>query len=308
MAKPFVKWAGGKRQLLSALKPLFPKALLAGQLTEYAEPFLGGGAMFFFLAELGLGLKKAYLNDANPELSMTYRVVQHKVEDLILELTRIENKYLAMREEARLAYYLDQRVVFNRDRAAFPYQNLNSDAIMRSAQFLFFNRTGFNGLWRVNSSGSFNVPFGKYANPRICDLDGLRSAALALRDLKAEITTGDFGFVKEAASKKTFVYYDPPYRPLTSSAAFTQYTAGGFDDGEQKRLAQLYAELSKAGICQMLSNSDPHNTDPTDDFFSPLYLNQGTTLHRIKARRSINSKSTGRGEIDEIVIVNYPVP
>jgi DNA adenine methylase len=307
MAKPFVKWAGGKRQLLAALKPLLPKALLAGRITEYAEPFLGGGAMFFFLAELGLGFKRAFLNDANPELIMTYQVIQKNVEDLILELTRIEKKYLAMKEDARRAHYLKQRMAFNRDGVGFSHQNLNSDAIKRAAQFLFLNRTGFNGLWRVNASGGFNVPFGSYANPRICDQEGLRSAAVALRDLKAVITTGDYAFVQDATPKKTFIYYDPPYRPLTASAAFTHYTAGGFDDAQQKRLAHLYAKLSKAGIYQMLSNSDPHNADPTDDFFSPLYLKSGTTLHRIKARRSINSKSTGRGAIDEIVIVNYPV-
>lgn len=302
MARPFLKWVGGKRQLLSALSPLLPKALSAGRAATYVEPFLGGGAMFFHLAEAGLVREKPVLRDANPELILVYRVVQRKVELLIKTLSRLETAHLKLTPEKRREHYLKQRQGFNENRIGFSFRNLTEASILRAAQFLFLNRTGYNGLWRVNSEGGFNVPFGRYREPRICDADRLREASSVLRALKAEIQCGDFAGIEDCAGEGTFIYYDPPYRPVSRSATFTTYTAGGFHEEQQQSLAQLFRSLSAKGAWQMMSNSDAG-----DGYFQKLYRGEGLTCHRVQARRSINSRASARGAVSEIVVVNYPV-
>jgi DNA adenine methylase len=302
MPKPFLKWAGGKRQLLNSLTPLFPKALVTGEMDQYAEPFLGGGALFFHLAEQGLAFKKSWLCDANPELTLVYRVVQKKVEDLIAQLEKLQTEYLRLSQTARKAFYLKQREEFNRNRIGFSFKKIQSDAIWRASRFLFLNKTGYNGLWRVNQSGGFNVPFGRYAKPTLCDQDTLRKCSQALVRMKAEIATGDFQDVQEMASTKSFVYYDPPYRPVSASSSFNTYTAQGFGDAEQQRLARTFLAMHASGCLQMLSNSESK-----DQFFQKLYQHPEWKIIPVQARRSINSKAQSRGHVTEIVVVNYPV-
>jgi DNA adenine methylase len=302
MSKPFLKWAGGKRQLLKSLSPLFPKALLQGKVKRYAEPFLGGGALFFHLAEKGYQFERSLLCDANPELILVYRVVQKKVEDLITLLESLEKDYFRLTLAARKTFFLKVRTEFNESRKGFAFQKLDAEAIRRAARFIFLNRTGFNGLWRVNQSAEFNVPFGRYKQPRICDVVTLKSCQKTLNSMKAEILNGDFEEVKAFATAKTFVYYDPPYRPVSSSSNFNTYTAQGFGDAEQTRLANLFGTMHEKSCLQMLSNSES-----TDHFFQKLYHHSDWKIIPVKARRAINSQASSRGQVNEIVVVNYPV-
>lgn len=302
MARPFLKWVGGKRQLLSTLTPLLPKALMAGRIQRYAEPFLGGGAMFFHLADAGLVKDNPVLRDANPELILVYRVVQRKIEPLVKALSKLEIGHLRLSPEKRREHFLKLRQTFNDNRQGFSFRSLSEASVLRAAHFLFLNRTGYNGLWRVNADGGFNVPFGRYREPRICDADGLREASTVLRTLKAEIQCGDFAAIEDWAGDGTFIYYDPPYRPVSRSATFTTYTAGGFHEEQQKRLALLFRNLTAKGALQMMSNSDAG-----DGYFQNLYRGEGLTCHRVQARRSINSRGSARGAVSEIVVVNYPV-
>jgi len=305
MARPFLKWVGGKRQLLPSLLSLLPAPLIAGRLSTYIEPFLGGGALFFHLADMDLGIQKAYLRDANPELILAYRVVQKKVDALITSLQRLEKKHLALSPDARREHFLQQRKKFNLEGRGFSFRHLNGDAIERAGLFIFLNRTGYNGLWRVNGKGEFNVPFGRYRQPRICDEEGLRQASHALKAKKAVIETGDYKDIETLADAATFIYYDPPYRPLTASSAFTAYTSRGFDDREQECLADLYRRMTQVGASQMLSNSAPAKSHPDHQFFARLYPGPSAHIHRVKARRSINSQGGGRGAIEEIVVTNF---
>lgn len=300
MSKPFLKWAGGKRQLLPSLFPLLPKALHEGRIKNYAEPFLGGGALFFRLAELGLSFDQCLLCDKNPELILVYRVVQKKCAALIDALAKLEKSYLRLEPEARQDHYLRKREAFNRDRLGFDFKRLGEAAVHRASLFIFLNRTGYNGLWRVNASGVFNVPFGRYRNPKICDEETLTAASQALRRMKAQIEVADYSRVESLWGPTTLVYYDPPYRPVSVSASFNSYTAGGFDDAEQERLARFFAEAGKSGTRQMLSNSVS-----SDGFFEKLYGLPGNRLVTVKARRNINSQGHARGEVGELVVMNY---
>jgi DNA adenine methylase len=300
MPKPFIKWAGGKRQLLSALAPLLPKALAEGRIRRYCEPFLGGGALFFHLADSGLGFERSVLCDKNPELTLVYRVVQRKVDALIDELGKLEKTHLRLSPEARKANYLRKREAFNRDRVGFSFERLTTDAVKRASEFLFLNRTGYNGLWRVNQSGAFNVPFGRYRQPRICDAETLGQASSALKRMKAEVKTADFSCIESEWGKTTLVYYDPPYRPVSASANFNTYTAEGFADAQQERLAQFFAAATRKGTWQMLSNSVSE-----DRFFEKIYGLPGNRLVTVKARRSINSRASARGAVGELVVMNY---
>ncbi|HLP41116.1 MAG TPA: Dam family site-specific DNA-(adenine-N6)-methyltransferase [Fibrobacteria bacterium] len=307
-ARPFLKWAGGKGQLLESLSALFPPALTDGSVHTYAEPFLGGGAMFFHVLQT-YPIRSAHLLDANEELVVAYSVVQRDVETLIAELKRMGSAFLKLDMEARKERYLKVRDSFNREKALVDFQKYSASSwVKRAAQILFLNRTCYNGLFRVNRAGGFNVPFGSYANPAILDADNLRAASGLLGRASVHLSLGDFGDLESRAGllkSGTFVYYDPPYLPISPTASFTAYSRTAFGEDEQRRLAALFHSLDRPGVYQMLSNSDPKNVDPLNHFFEDLYAPYRDTLFRVPASRAINSDPARRGLINEIVITNY---
>ncbi len=290
-ARPFVKWVGGKTQLLDDIKKTLPCDLSRRDSLTYVEPFVGGGAVLFWILQEFPNITRAIINDINAELICTYRVVKSDVESLIVELTRLQTEYLSLDEVARKEYFLSQRDRFN---------GKDTSDVKTAALFIFLNRTCFNGLYRVNSKGKFNVPHGKYANPKICDEETLRADSAILR--RVEIICGDFAQTGKYASDNVLYYFDPPYRPLTETAAFTSYAKYGFDDTEQMRLRDFCAQITKHKSLFVASNSDPQNVDNKDDFFDHLY--NMFSIKRVSAARMINSKGNGRGAISEIMISN----
>ena len=292
-ARPFVKWVGGKGQLLGQLSALMPKEFGNEKDVAYIEPFVGGGAMLFHVLSSYANVTRAVINDLNPALITTYRIVRDKPEDLIERLQECQARFrLCASEESRKKFYLTERDIYNKHGL--------SDVDL-AALFIFLNRTCFNGLYRVNSKGLFNVPFGKSVNPRICDADMIRNDSSLLQNV--EILLGDFEDVVKAVKGKAFFYFDPPYRPLTQTASFTAYDKNGFGDDQQKRLANFCRRLDAAGHRWLLSNSDPHNVNPSDHFFEDAYA--GFDIHRVSASRMINSNADGRGKITELTIRNY---
>lgn len=290
-AKPFVKWVGGKTQLLDDIKKALPRNLSQINDVTYIEPFVGGGAVLFWILQEYPNITKAIINDINEELICTYRVIKSDVEKLILELTRIQTEYLALNDIARKDYFLSQRERYN--------EKNNSD-IETAALFIFLNRTCFNGLYRVNSKGKFNVPHGRYTNPKICDEETLRADSVVLQ--RVEILCGDFAQTGKYADNNVLYYFDPPYRPLTETSAFTSYAKDGFDDAEQTRLRDFCEQITTHKSLFVASNSDPLNVDNGDDFFDHLY--KRFSIKRVSAARMINSKGNGRGAISEIMISN----
>lgn len=295
--KPVLKWAGGKGQLLDQIKQKLPLKLKMGGIKRYIEPFVGGGAVFFDIYN-NYQIQEAFLFDINPELVILYNVIKRDVESLILELNKIQTEY-RLTEDTKAYYYarrdeynsLDKNIDANVYRISF---------VRRASLTLFLNRTCFNGLFRVNSKNQFNVPMGKYTNPRILDEDNLRNVSDALQI--ATIMQCDFARAAEFVTPDTFIYYDPPYRPICETSSFNSYAVGDFDDGEQIRLKNIFDKCHDAGALQMLSNSDP--TNYTDDpFFDDLYRDYN--INRILAKRMINAKADGRGEIHELLITNY---
>lgn len=301
-AKPFLKWAGGKTQLLDEIMRRLPKEMKEGKIHRYIEPFVGSGAVMFELVQT-YPIEEVFIFDINDELITVYEVVQKDVERLIDRLAELENMFLFLEKEKRKAMYYDIRQQFNENLADFCFGTYGGHKIERASQFIFLNRTCFNGLFRVNKKGEFNVPMGDYKNPTICDGDNLRAASAVLQTVR--IMQGDYKESSAFVHDKTFVYFDPPYRPLSASSSFTAYSKFDFTDDHQKELAHYYRELNKRGAFLMLSNSDPKNTDPTDEFFDELYA--GFTIERVVARRNINSKGNGRGTIHEILVTNYEV-
>lgn len=292
-AKPFVKWAGGKGQLLEQLNVLLPNDFATSEDLTYIEPFVGGGAMLFFILSTYPNIKKAIINDLNTDLIVTYRVIKSKVADLIEKLRAMQDAYYALEsEQEKKEYYLAQRAKYN---------TTSNDDIETAALFIFLNRTGFNGLYRVNSKGQYNVPFGKANRPKICDEETLVADHELLQ--KVEILNGDFADVLGHVEGNAFFYFDPPYRPLPKTASFTAYSKDGFGDDQQRRLAEMCRQIDAAGNKWLQSNSDPHNTDPEDMFFEELY--EGFDINRVTATRMINSKADGRGRITELTIRNY---
>ncbi len=301
-AKPFLKWAGGKSQLLKTLNKFFPPDLKAGKIQNYFEPFVGGGAVFFEIAQ-NYPIENAFLYDINPELILTYKVIQKEVGSLIELLDEYQYRYLKLGSKERKRFYYSIRDRYNQNRNKIDFHNFSMDWIERAAQVIFLNKTCFNGLFRFNQKGEFNTPQGKYECPKILDRINLLRVAKVLE--LAEIQCKDFREIKKDIRPNSFVYYDPPYRPISQTSNFTSYSKNGFGDREQIALANLFKEFNKIGIFQMLSNSDPKNTDPNDDFFDSLY--HGFEIHRVPAKRMINSDSSKRGEINELIITNYPL-
>ena len=293
--KPFVKWAGGKGQLLRDIRGKYPEEL-GDIIIKYSEPFVGGGAILFDILS-NFDLKQVYISDVNEELINTYIVIRDDVEKLISLLFIMQSEYISANTENRKKYYYVKRERFN-----FLKVNLDKSLnIEKAALFIFLNKTCFNGLYRVNRKGFFNVPMGAYKNPRICDDDNLRNISLALLNVK--IVCGDYKESERFIDEKTFVYIDPPYRPITETASFTAYTEKVFDDKAQIELAEYVTLLDKKGAMVIVSNSDPKNTNIEDEFFDELY--NGHKISRVQATRMINSNGTSRGKISELLIVNY---
>lgn len=273
--KPFVKWVGGKRQLLKQFRDLglYPPEDFDPIKNTYFEPFVGGGAVFFDLLP-----KKAELSDLNKELVITYNVIKNNVEELIKALKKHKHDK---------EYYLKIR--------AKKIENLSDIDI--ASRFIFLNRTGFNGLYRVNKQGGFNVPFGRYNNPLICDEENLIRVSKSLKN--TSIKHQDYKVVLKRAKKGDFIYFDPPYFPVSKTASFTSYTAETFLEKEQIELRDTFVELHKRGCFVMLSNSD---TPFINEIYSKI---KGVKINKIVAGRAINSKASGRGKITEVLITNY---
>ena len=300
-AKPFLKWAGGKGQLLQIIDERLPKEIRKKKIVDsYIEPFVGGGAVFFHLKN-NYTVKKATLIDVNKELVIGYQVIKNNPKELIKKLSALEKEYHQKEESDRKEFFYSIRDEYNDQLKSFDYQNYNNEWIQRAVYLIYMNKTCFNGLFRLNSKGEFNVPFGKYKNPKICDKENVLQVHQALQEVT--ILCGDFSLARNYIQKDSFVYFDPPYRPLSSTANFTDYSKDGFSDDEQKRLADFFKDMDKQGAHLMLSNSDPKNENPEDNFFDDLYKN--FKIERVKAKRAISCKGSGRGEITELLITNF---
>ncbi len=302
-AKPFLKWAGGKTQLLEEFDKRLPWKISGSKtIKRYIEPFIGGGAMFFFLNRK-YDIEESFLFDINRELIIAYKVIQKDFKALLDKLNEIKYKHLQKPEYMRKEHYYEIRNQYNKQINDFNYSNFNEEWIERVAYLIFLNKTCFNGLFRQNRKGEFNVPFGRYQNPSIYDEKNIIAVNKALKDTK--IFCGDFTDACKYIKKDSFVYLDPPYRPLNRTSSFTNYAKDGFNDEDQIRLAQFFKEMDKKSAYLMLSNSDPKNKDINDHFFDDLYKNYN--ISRIPAKRHINSDASKRGEINELIITNYSI-
>jgi DNA adenine methylase len=298
-AKPFLKWAGGKGQLLNKFESFFPPGLYNGEIENYYEPFLGGGAVFFHIKSKGLPIKNFYLFDVNEELIRMYRVIQRDVSELIKLLKSYKKKYYSLSEtKEREDFYKDVRDKLNKKKQKVS-KKYSNDWKHRTAQLIFLNKTCYNGLFRVNKSGDFNVPFGNYKNPQICDEINLIRVNEALQGTEIEVR--DFRKIVKGIKNHSFVYFDPPYLPLNKTSSFTAYSKFNFGLEEQKQLAELFVLLNKKyEIKLMLSNSDPDG-----NFFSKHYQDNNIFIRRVKANRMINCAAEKRCKISELVITNY---
>lgn len=304
-AKPFLKWAGGKSQLLSQLETYYPQELADGYVERYIEPFLGGGANFLAITQ-HYNIKQVFLTDINPELVLVYHVVKSNVVKLIAELDEHQKIYDASSEEARSDYFYSIRDLYNAQRSEINFNRYSNIWVTRASLMIFLNKTCFNGLFRVNANGGFNVPFGRYKNPNICDPENLQRVSDLLQN--AELQVASFKSCEKWVTKDTFVYFDPPYRPISPTSSFTSYARDRFDDEDQIALANFFAYLHKKfGAKLMLSNSDPSPLNPNDDFFQRNYEDKGFKIHRVMASRIINSQADKRGKISELLITNYDI-
>lgn len=299
-AKPFLKWAGGKTQLVEQMKALFTSDLARGTINRYVEPFVGSGVLFFYVAQ-NYPINEFFLFDVNEELVLVYKTIQNEVDALICKLEKIQNVYVGLSATEQEKSFYEVRHKFNNKRHDIDFDHFQKDWIERAAQIIFLNRTCFNGLFRVNSRGKFNVPFGLHKNPQICNAENLINVSRILQN--AIIERADFVRAGKVVNSNTFVYLDPPYRPISTTSSFTFYSKDEFGDKEQKRLADFFRKLNKRGAKLMLSNSDPKNANPKDHFFEELY--EGFNIQRVQASRMINAVARKRGKIQELLIMNY---
>ena len=295
VVKPFVKWAGGKGSLLPQLNKFYPLELKNETIDKYVEPFVGGGAVLINILQK-YKVKEAYAFDINIDLINCYNIIKVNVDKLIKELSKKETQFLKLNLEERKKYFYDIRKEYNSYRIKENEQN-----IKRAVEFIFLNRTCFNGLYRVNKSGDFNVPFGRYKNPTICDADNLRNLSHLIKNVLFQY--GDYKKSEKYIDNNTFVYFDPPYRPLSTTSAFTSYTKEDFNDENQEELADYFKRLDKKNAKLMLSNSNPKNTDEDDNFFEDIY--NGFYINEIFVKRMINANENGRGVISELLNTNY---
>ena len=292
--KPFLKWAGGKGQLLNEIRQYYP--FEDGKFSKYAEPFVGGGAVLFDVLSR-YALEAVYISDVNKELINAYRVIKNEVATLISFLKAYQNEYIPLSADERKKYYLLKRELFN----TLKISDDEVKSVEKAALMIFLNKTCFNGLYRVNRKGLFNVPMGSYKNPMICDEKNLLAVSEKLQNV--EIVCGDYGASADFIDDKTFVYFDPPYRPLTETASFTAYTENSFSDEEQIKLAEFVDRMNAKKAKILVSNSDPKNTNTEDDFFDEIYHHY--KIKRVNANRMINSNADSRGKIRELLISNF---
>ena len=291
--KPFLKWAGGKGQLLKEIEKYYP---FDRGIIKYAEPFVGGGAVLFDILSK-YNLEEIYISDINAELINTYVIVSDNIEELIELLKTYQFEYVPLDTEDRKSYYMALRERFN----DLKINGNKAENIEKAALMIFLNKTCFNGLYRVNKKGLFNVPMGAYKNPLICDEKNLRAVSEKLQNVK--IVCGDYRKSANFIDEHTFVYFDPPYRPLTETASFTAYTENLFNDEEQIELAEFVESMHKKGANVLVSNSDPKNSNAEDDFFDKIY--SAHKIKRVEATRMINCNSEARGKIKELLISNF---
>ena len=295
-AKPFIKWAGGKGQLLTQLDEYLPEILNEREFT-YVEPFVGGGAMLFYMLQKYPNIERAIINDINPYLITAYRIIKDEPEELIERLSILEEDYFTLEsEDAKKDFFLNVRTIFNEDEL---------DMVDRTKYLMFLNRTCFNGLYRVNSKGKFNVPFGKNLHPTICNVETIKTDSELLNRIDTIILNGDFTQSANYlnADGLNFFYFDPPYRPLSATSSFNSYAKEEFNDAEQIRLRDYCQMLNDMGALWMLSNADCSAKNPDDLFFEDTYRN--FNIHRVYASRSINANPLKRGKLTELLINNY---
>jgi len=292
--KPFLKWAGGKSQLLNKIEQYYPFA--DKKITKYAEPFVGGGAVLFDIFN-HYDLKEIYISDINSELINTYCIIRDNIDDLIKLLKQYQSEYISNDTNERKKYYFNNRDRFNE----LILNNNEIENTEKAALMIFLNKTCFNGLYRVNKKGLFNVPMGAYKNPVVCDEKNLRAVSDRLQ--KVTIVCGDYQKSSDFIDENTFVYFDPPYRPLNNTSNFTSYTENLFNDEEQIRLVKFVDLMHKKGAKIVISNSDPKNSNKDDNFFDNLY--KPYKIKRVEATRMINCNSDSRGKIKELLISNF---
>lgn len=297
LAKPFMKWVGGKGQLLQQLESKLPCELYNEDFT-YIEPFVGGGAMLFFMLQNFPNVKQVVINDINHNLTEAYLNIKQKPEGLVYRLKHIEQQYLPIEDyEEQRTYYLEMRRRFNEEALS----SLDKTAIL-----IFLNRTCFNGLYRENAKGKFNVPFGRYANPTICNEEVIYADSELLNHYDVQILNGDFKETAKAIDKSglTFFYFDPPYRPLSATSCFNSYVKEDFNDDSQRDLAAFCRQLNTyKNVKWMLSNSDCSAKNLADTFFEDIY--EGFDIQRVYASRIVNANVSKRGKLTELLIRNY---
>lgn len=292
-AKPFIKWVGGKGQLIEQLEQKLPADFDNWENATYIEPFVGGGAMLFYMLQQHPNIKRAVINDINSDLITCYRTVRDNVERLIPSLRDIQAEYYALPDmEAKREMFMTVRQRYNEK---------NLDPIENTTKFFFLNRTCFNGLYRVNKKGLFNVPCGKYLQPQICDEDTLRVDSELLK--RVEILEGDFEKTLLYAQDNTLFYFDPPYRPLSDTSSFNDYTKEAFNDDSQVRLKEFCDQVVAEGHSFMLSNSDCKGKNEADNFFDVLYADYH--IDRVMASRNVNANGAKRGKISELLVHSY---
>lgn len=292
-AKPFLKWAGGKTQLIVDIEKALPRDIVEKKFT-YVEPFVGSGAVLFWMLQQFPNMEKAVINDINADLTNTYRVIASQVHELIEVLDEFQGKYHSMESDQKLkkAYFYEQRVLFN---------SRETDKVTQAALFIFLNRTCFNGLFRVNRSNHFNVPIGSYKRPTICDAENLLLVHEAMQ--KVVILTGDYQQTLEHVEGDSLFYFDPPYKPLSNTSSFNSYAKDEFNDNEQIRLRNFCRKLHTLDHSWILSNSDVKGNDVNNSFFDDLY--EEFYIKRVWAKRSINANPEKRGTLTELLITNY---
>jgi len=287
--KPFIKWAGGKSQLIGEIRKKYPQ-----EINRYCEPFVGGGAVLLDIL-VNKNPSSILINDINKELINTYVQIQQNVENVIKILQKYQEKYWNSSDQERKNIYLSFRTKYNQLIID------GGDQVERASIFIFLNKTCFNGLYRVNKKGLFNVPIGSYKKPPICDSANLRTINKLMQ--KVEIICGDYSQCFDYINKNTFVYIDPPYRPLNRTASFTAYNENIFDDNKQITLGNFVHKISAKGAKIVISNSDPKNTNSGDNFFDNIY--DPFIIKRVLAKRMINCNGNSRGNINELIISNY---
>ena len=290
IAHPFVKWAGGKSQLLPEIRTKYPQTV-----KKYCEPFVGGGAVLFDVLQK-CRPEEVLVNDVNEELINTYLQIKTDCNLLIEQLSELQQNYKSQSLEKNKILFYEKRLRYNE----LKINRNDAENLEKATLFIFLNKTCFNGLYRVNKKGEFNVPFNNAKNPLICDEENLRACSELLQNV--QMKTGDYSDCKNFIDSETFVYLDPPYRPLTQTSAFTSYSENGFSDKEQIELGNFIKEISEIGANILASNSDPKNTNKEDNFFDELYSN--FEIKRISASRMINSNAKKRGAISELLISN----